>query len=270
MNTRVGIAIGLLSLVLPSAAAAQMTRPRQPARPAMGEDYRVEVGGAWWKPSLFGSVSSDRLELIGSRIDLVNDLGFTEARFKDLRITARPLRNHKIRFQYTPLRYTATAALTRQITFAGRVFDVSLPVDSQLGWKVWRFGYEWDFISRSRGFVGVLFEARKTELTAALSSLIASGEVVAQAPLPAIGIVARAYPLPDLALNFELSGLKVPKIDGKYEGNYTDMEFSGTVNITNNLGVTVGWRRLDTNLRIDQDFGDLKFQGLWYGGAIRF
>ena len=260
----------LLLLVLPSTAEAQRSRPSSGIRPAMGEDYRVEVAGAWWKPSLFGSVSSDRLDLVGSRIDLVDDLGFGEARFRDLRITVRPARSHKFRFQYTPLEYTASHALARQVTFAGHVFDVALPVDSRLGWKVWRIGYEWDFISRQRGFVGVLFEARKTELTAALTSLAVTGEVAAQAPLPAIGVVARAYPLPDLALNFELSGLKVPTIDGKYEGNYSDIEISGTVNVTNNLGVTVGWRRLDTNIRIQQDFGDLKFQGLWFGGAVRF
>ena len=247
-----------------------MNRPASGVRPAMGENYRIEVGGAWWKPSLLGSVSSDRLDLIGSRIDLVGDLGFGQARFKDLRITARPARNHKIRFQYTPLEYAASGQLARQIVFAGQVFDVALPIDSRLGWKVWRFGYEWDFISKSRGFVGVLFEARKTELTAALSSLAVTGEVAAQAPLPAIGVVARAYPLPDLAVNFELSGLKVPPIDDKYEGNYSDMEISGTVNVTDNLGVTLGWRRLDTNIRIERDFGDLKFRGLWYGGAIRF
>ena len=270
MRSGFGAVTAFLLLVIPATASAQLTRPKQGARPAMGENYRLEVAGAWWKPSLFGSVSSDRLDLVGSRVDLVSDLGFGEARFKDLRFTLRPARSHKIRFQYTPLEYTASGQLARQVTFAGQVFDVALPIDSNLGWKVWRLGYEWDFITRSRGFLGVLFEVRKTELTAALSSLAVTGEVAAQAPLPAIGIVSRVYPLPDLALNFELSGLKVPPIENKYEGNYSDIEISATVNITNNLGATVGWRRLDTNIRIERDFGDLKFQGIWFGGAIRY
>lgn len=262
-------ALGLL-LLAPSPASAQLTRPKKAARPPIGENYRLEVGAAWWKPSLFGSVSSDRLNLVGSRIDLVDDLGFGEARFKDLRITARPAPHHKLRFQYTPLEYSATATPTRQVTFAGHVFDVSLPVDSELTWKVWRFGYEWDFFYRPRGFVGVLFEARKTELTASLSSIAVTGDIAAQAPLPSLGLVTRAYVLPDLALNFEISGLKMPEINDKYEGTYTDIELSGTVNITNNLGVSFGWRRLNTNLRIERDFGDLRFQGTWFGGAIRF
>lgn len=261
----------LVTLAFPAASFGQFGRPRNDGpRPALGENYRVEIAAAWWKPNLLGSVSSDRLDVIGSRIDLVDDLNFGAARFKDLRFTVRPGLAHKLRFQYTPLTYSASGVLARQVTFAGHVFDAALPVDSTLSWKVWRFGYEWDFIRKSRGFVGVLFEARKTELSAGLSSLAVTGEAGAQAPLPAIGLVTRVYPLPDLAINFEISGLKVPELDGKYEGNYSDMELSGTVNITNNLGVSAGWRRLDTNLRIERDFGDLKFRGFWFGGAIRY
>jgi hypothetical protein len=259
-----------LTGVFPADASAQYSRPKGGPRPALGETYRVEIAGAWWKPNLFGSVSSDRLNLIGSKIDLVDDLGFGAARFRDVRVTVRGGRAHKIRFQYTPLEYAASGELARQVTFAGHVFDVALPIDSKLGWKVWRIGYEWDFLYKPRGFVGVLFEARKTELTAALTSLAVTGEVAAQAPLPSIGVVARVYPLPDLALHFELGGLKVPPIRDRYEGSYSDMEISATVNVTNNLGVTAGWRRLDTNIRIERDFGDLKFQGIWFGGAIRY
>ena len=263
---------GLLFVFLaPASAAAQSsTRPNAGARPAIGENYHVELSAAWWKPTLSGDIASDRLNLIGSRIDLVDDLGFGEARFKDFRITVRPGRKHKLRFQQTPLDYSASGVLARTVTFAGHTFAAALPIDSQLGWKVTRFGYEWDFLYKPRGFVGVLFEVRQTELSAALSSLVVSGQAGAKAPLPAIGIVARAYPLPDLALNFEIGGLKVPEFDGKYEGNYSDLDVSATVNISNSLGVTAGWRRINTNLRIEQDFGKLKFQGVWFGGAIRY
>ena len=254
-------------LLFPTVASAQ----GQASRPAMGENYYLELAATWWKPKVTGSITSDALELVGSRIDLVSDLGFTETpRFRDLRVTIRPARKHKLRFQHTPLDFNAEATLTRDISFAGQVFPVSLPVASNLTWKVWRFGYEWDVISRSRGFLGVLLELRRTELSAELTSLVASGSVLAEAPLPSIGIVSRVYPLPDLALNFEFSGFKVPEMDGDYEGTYTDLEVSAMVNISNNLGVSAGWRRLTTDIRIERDFGDLKFSGVWFGGAIRF
>jgi len=156
------------------------------------------------------------------------------------------------------------------VTFAGHDYDAALPVDSKLTWKVWRLGYERDFLYSSRGFMGVVLEARKTELTAEVESLAISGSVAAEAPLPAIGLVTRVYPLPDLAVNFELTGFKMPEFQGKYEGTYMDLDLSATVNFTNNLGVSFGWRMLDTNIRISQDFGDLKFSGFWFGGAVRY
>ncbi len=267
MKFRLFAAVLAVGLLFPAPASAQ----RQSSRPAMGENYYFELAATWWKPAVKGSITSDSLELVGSRIDLVDDLGFTETpRFRDIRITIRPARKHKLRFQHTPLEYDADATLTRDISFAGQVFPVSLPVASNLSWKVWRFGYEWDVISRSRGFLGVLLEVRRTQLSAELTSLITAGSVSAEAPLPSIGVVSRVYPLPDLALNFEFSGFKVPQMDGDYEGTYSDLEVSATVNISNNLGVSAGWRRLNTDIRIERDFGDLKFSGVWFGGAVRF
>ena len=269
MKFRVLAAALAVCVLIPASAAAQ--GGRSSTRPAMGENYYLEIAATWWKPTVTGSITSDALELVGSRIDLVNDLGFTEVpRFRDLRVTIRPARKHKLRFQHTPLEYNAEATLTREISFAGQVYPVSLPVASGLTWKVWRFGYEWDVISRSRGFLGVLVELRRTELSAELTSVVASGSVAAEAPLPSIGIVSRVYPLPDLALNLEFSGFKVPGMDGDYEGTYTDLEVSAMVNISNNLGVSAGWRRLNTDIRIKRDFGDLKFSGIWFGGAVRF
>jgi hypothetical protein len=266
-RVRTAILAGLLLLpFVPATASAQNGR----SKPVLGEDYHFETTFAWWKPSLFGSVSSDRLDLIGSRVDLVDDLGFGEARFKNLRFTLRPGRKHKVRFQYTPLTYEASGVLARQVTFAGHVFDAALPIDSKLSWKVWRLGYEWDFLYRPRGYLGVVVEARKTELTAELASLAVSGSVAAEAPLPAIGVVTRVYVLPDLAVNFELTGFKMPEINGEYQGTYMDMDISATVNFTNNFGASFGWRMLDTNIRVNQDFGDLKFSGFWFGGAVRY
>src|SRR5689334_25410251 len=117
--TRIVAGLALILLVPSTSAAQSSTRPRRGPQPAIGENYKLEIAGAWWKPSPLGSVSSDRLDLIGSKVDLVSDLGFGEARFKDLRFTLRPARKHKIRFQYTPLEYMASGNLARTVTFAG-------------------------------------------------------------------------------------------------------------------------------------------------------
>ncbi len=264
-----------IALALPATAQAQYRAPSLDSS-AIGENYHVEVSGNFWSPDLFGEISSEGFGIIGSNIDFVGDLGYTKTRFKDLRIVLRPTKKAKFRIQYTPIEYEADSSFGREIIFNGIRFPVSVPVESRFGWKVWRFGYEYDFLYRSRGFVGVLLEGRYTTMDARLrtNSPLFTTQLdefaVAKAPLPAIGVVGRAYVLPEVAINFEVSGFKIPDVDPKYKANYFDWDINGTVNLTNNFGVQVGWRRVTTAILIKEDSGDLRFQGLWFGAALRY
>jgi hypothetical protein len=124
--------------------------------------------------------------------------------------------------------------------------------------------------------VGVLLEARYTQLQARLMTNTPfftpalEAEVTAKAPLPAIGLVGRAYVLPNVALNVEVSGFRVPRIDDEVEANYLDWDLHGTVNLNEHVGVQVGYRRMSTYLATADDEGDLKFRGMWFGGALRY
>jgi hypothetical protein len=263
------------ALLLPVSAWAQYGAPDLDDR-AMGEDYHIEVSGNFWNPTLFGQISSEQFGLIGTDIDFENDLAYTQTRFKDFRIVLRPTKKAKFRIQYTPIEYESSTSFDRNIVFNGIAFPLSVPIETAFAWKVWRFGYEYDFFYRSRGFVGLLLEGRYTQMDARLTtnSPIFSPQIdefaTAKAPLPAIGIVARAYPLREVAINFEVSGFKIPDVDPKYQANYFDWDINGTVNITNNVGVQVGWRKVTTLLVIEEDSGDVKFQGLWFGAALRY
>jgi hypothetical protein len=266
-----GLALGAMAIIglAPSTSHAQYRAPELRSE-AIGEKYHVEVAGTLWSPSLFGVISSEQFGIIGDEIDFKNDLGFKRTRFKDLRIVLRPSQKHRFRVQYTPVLYEAETTLNRSIVFNGQLYPVSLPIQSTFGWKVWRLGYEYDFFYSPRGFVGVLVEGRFTELTAELRSLIADESTLAKGPLPAIGGVGRVYILPEVAINFELSGFKIPDIDDDYKANYFDWDIHGTFNVNNYVGVQVGWRRMTTYLNIEQDLGDTKFQGMWFGGVVRY
>jgi hypothetical protein len=263
------------ALLTPTVARAQYSAPDF-SEAAIGEKYWIEVAGTLWNPDLAGEISSEQFGLIGSKIDFVTDLGYTRTRFNDLRIVLRPTRKAKFRIQYTPMRYEAETSFTREIVFNGIAYPLGVPVESSFEWKVWRLGYEYDFLYKSRGFVGILAEIRYTHMDARLATNSPAISprydefTTAKAPLPALGVVARAYPLPALAINFELSGMKAPDIDPKYQGNYVEWDLHGTFNVTNNVGLQMGWRKSNTYLAIEEDLGDLKFQGLWFGAALRY
>lgn len=242
----------------------------QTTRPAVGEKYHVEVSGTIWNPALSGIVASEQFGIAGTNIDFVGDLGFAQKRFRDLRVVLRPGKKHRFRFQYTPISYTAETQLRRSLIFNGQNYAVSLPVSSEFDWKVMRIGYEYDVYYSARGFVGILFDVRQTRLNARLSSPLLDEFTTATAPLPAIGIVGRVYPIPELAVNFEVSGLRLPDIDPDYAADYFDWDIHGTFNVSEYLGLQVGWRRITTFLRIENDLGDVKYQGMWFGAAIRY
>jgi hypothetical protein len=259
-----------LAVTLPAVPAAAQYGVRGSDR-ATGENYHVEIGGYLWSPTPTVLISSESLGIIGTTIDFVEDLGIEKKTFRQLKVVLRPGVKHKFRFEYTPMGYDAESTLRRTVIFNGQRFDVALPVQTDLNWKAYRFGYEWDFVYRDRGFVGLLLELKYTDIEASLANVLVGEEFVhAQAPIPAIGVIGRGYVAPNISITAEFSGFKLPDIDEDYRANYFDFDLYGTVNFTEKVGAQVGYRRLTVFYRIDEDEGDLKMKGLYFGGVLRF
>jgi hypothetical protein len=269
---------GLSAWILPAVVlclaaarpAAAQGAPANGDHGGIGEKYHLEFSYTWWQPGLNGNVTSDRLDVIGSKVDLTGDLALSSAQFNDLRFVLRPAKKHRFRVQYTPIRFTGSGDLTRDITFGGRVFPVSLPVSSVLEWKVLRIGYEWDFLYTPRGFVGVIVEGGLTQLNASIDSFIGGAQAEGQSPLVAFGMAGRVYPIRHLALNFEGTGLQLTNLEPDSVFKTMAFDISATYNFTNWVGVSGGWRRTDTRLKLNGDSGEVDFKGLWLGAVIRY
>jgi hypothetical protein len=240
--------------------------------PATGEQYHIEFGAGFWNPTPAITLSSESLGILGTDIDFVNDLGIQQTRFPDLSLVLRPARKHKFRISYIPIKYTAQTTLTKDIIFNGIRYTVGLPVTSTLDWKAWRFGYEYDFISRDRGFAGVIAEAKYTDVTATIASAIDTEYTHAKAPIPALGGIVRVYVVPNISVTGEATGFKLPgSLKQGDSGQYIDIDIYGTVNFTNNIGAQVGWRSLDVQYSVNTgDSGNFTLRGLYFGAVARF
>ena len=162
-------------------AAAQMPTEPGMAQPIaesgwtaanLVEDYHVEISGSVWNPSPVIVASSDQFGILGSEIDFASDLGMVRRSHNELRLTFKPARRHKLRLHWLPMRYQQRAVLTRRLVFQGVTYDLGLPVDSSITWNAWRFGYEFDVIARDRGFLGLILEAKYTDIQAELTSVV--------------------------------------------------------------------------------------------------
>jgi hypothetical protein len=242
-----------------------------PSDQATGERYHVEIGGFFWNPTPDIIISSESLGIVGTDIDFVNDLGIAKKRLKQVRVVLKPARKHKFRFEYTPIKYEAEGKLTADIVFNGIRFPVTFPVTTDMEWKAYRFGYEYDFISKDRGFAGLILEAKYTDVQATLSNALATEFARARAPIPAIGGIARVYVVPNISITGEFSGIKLPEsINDDYRAKYFDFDLYGTVNFTDNFGVQGGYRSFVVEYKVEKDAGDLKLKGLYFGGLVRF
>jgi hypothetical protein len=257
-------------VLLASPASAQY-RPRPLNDPATGERYHVEASASWWRPTADMVVASEGLGIPGTSIDFKTDLGVQDTGFPALNFVLRPAQSHKLRMQYIPIKYTGSATLRRAIVFNGQAYPLNLPVESILDWKAYRFNYEFDFITRNRGFGGFIVEAKYTDIRADLRSPLVTEFAHARFPVPALGGIARFYVVPNISITGEVTGFKIPdSIDNRYKAHYVDVDIYGTVNLTNNFGVQGGYRTLDLGYLIKKDTGSFTLKGLYFGGVARY
>ena len=274
---RLSVLSAVLSAFAAAPAHAQFT-PRSLEDPATGEQFHVEGAIGFWMPSTSMTISSEALGIQGSEINFKKDLGLNDGVFRELHLMLRPARKHKFRFQYIPIRFEQEAVLKRDVIFQGIRYRVGLPVNSQLEWKAYRFGYEYDFIARNRGFAGFILDAKYTNVTAALQSPIDRESLHARAPVPTIGGIGRYYVVPNIAVTGELTFADIPdSVSKKYQAHYVDLDIYGTLNFNNYFGVNGGYRTFDVgyNIRDDDklaktDSGSFVLKGFYFGAVARF
>jgi len=277
MRTRVSwISVCLCAGVLAAAPAEAQYSPKSASsNRATGETYHVEIGGAFWNPTPDIVIASEGLGQAGDPIDFVKTLGIEQTTFRQLKIVLRPGTKHKFRFEYTPIHYEAAGTVKVSFVFNGQRYSVGVPVATDLKWNAYRFGYEWDFVYKDRGFAGVVLDVKYTDVNATLTAAaVGTAQFTeAQAPIPAIGFIGRGYVAPNISITGEFSFFKLPDQaleNEDYSAKYYDLDIYGTVNFNNYVGAQIGYRKFDVGYTVDDDSASFVLKGLYFGAVARF
>ena len=274
MRFRVSV-FALLVAVCATRAEAQFNV----GNPPPGESYRAEFALMWWYPEPDLRFQVDALaDLTDPEIDFVGEFGLEKEYFREFRAVLKPGRKHKIRFSYVPITYSAETSLERQISFGGITYNIGLPVNVLADWKLWRFGYEYDFASGDRGFAGFITEMKYNRISAELASPLGASVDSVNALVPTLGFIARVYPHRTFSITGEYTGLKLPgwitdlvtDEDEVIEAEFGDFDVYATVSITKYFGAQVGYRSVTADYLVDEDSADLKLQGPYFGAMVRF
>ena len=272
------LALASLAVLLVAARAEAQFRPTDPAP---GENFHVELAATFWTPTPGIVISSGALTPLGSSgVDFVQEFSIANKRFTEFRGVLKGGK-HRLRIGHVPLQYTEAATLTRTVSFGGRNFNVSANASADLKWDLWRFGYEWDFVSKDRGLVGFISELKYNRVTADLRATDVTGTVSSfnqvNAPIPTLGIIGRAYPHKNVSITAEYSGFKLPGfirnrfIDAStFEANFKDFDLNAIVSVSRYFGVQGGYRSMTADYVIDSDAGNLAMKGPYFGGMVRF
>lgn len=240
--------------------------------PSVGELYHVEGAASFWNATPDIIIASESLGIPGDDIDLVGDLGIEKKSLPELRLVLRPGRKHKFRLNYIPIKYEATSTVRREFIFNGQRYRLGLPVNTTADLTTIRFGYEYDFIHRDRGYAGVIFDVKYTNIDVNLASPIGNEFLQSVAPIPTIGFAGRGYVVPNVSITGEVTFFKVPENLGgeDFGGRYLDFDIYGTVNFNRYVGAQVGFKSIDVNYFADLDAGTLVFRGLYFGVVARY
>ena len=234
------------------------------------EDHVVELGVMFWKPTPVVTLSTAELTsaTMEDEVDFVEEFGIEDKRFPEFRAVIG--RNHKFRMSYVNFNYAEEAILRRTIVVKGTTFAVGAPATADIKWDLWKFGYEWDFVSLERGFFGVIADLKYNKVSAEVDSpvLQSSATVDATAPVPTIGVIGRGYIFPMVAITGELTGLSINRDD--FEAKFFDFDINGTVSFGRHFGAQAGYRSVVVDYLTDEDSGDLKMKGPYFGGVVRF
>ena len=124
---------------------------------------------------------------------------------------------------------------------------------------------------RDRGFLGLILQAKYTDVRAELDSTVGFEYARAREPIPAIGAFGRAYVTRFTPITAEFTAFKMlDDLVKDYSARLVDFDIYGTVNLTSLVALNIGCRSMDMNYLFNRDVGDFKVEGMYFSGSFRF
>jgi len=237
----------------------------------------VEAEGRYWFPALSGKVKVSASTVVGSEVDLKDDLGMEGENTFDGEVAVRFLSRNRLRASAVHIDLDGDQSVPRTFQFGGQIFNVSTPVQSSLDLTMYRVAYEFDFIKNPLGFLGIVVEARlldgEVHLRAPSVSLDERKKVFL--PLPGLGLVGRIdLPVPSLpwlrpSVTAEVAGVTIGQ-----QGTFVDATAAVRFALVRlplfSLEIAGGYRYVTLRVEGSDNLGELTLRGPFALVAVTF
>jgi hypothetical protein len=273
-GTSAGIAFAAIFLTILATESGQAqdiiggsfdVTPTGNVHPFFRHHFMIQGGVAFNDVKSFMQLDS-RTADVGTRINLERDLGLTSSHTSaDILARIRLSDRWVVEGEYFKIERKETKHVEREISFGDHTFDVGADVAGKLSIASYRLAVGYSFLKTDRAEVGAALSLYVSDVGASLTGHahidghhvgVSTGRYSAPIPLPAIGLYAH-YALTSSWLvsgrvdfmDLDLSTAKWFRNDIKDIGGYVlSFEASTEYRLFDNLGVGIGYRRVDFDL----------------------
>lgn len=244
--------------------------------PDLGRGHKATITvGAFWADINTIARAGGRGGLIGTRLDLEQDLGLDD---HDVRfvggVSYRFNSRHGIELSYFDLKRSADRTLTGDIEFAEELFERQTTVHTSFDTRIWRLSYSFAFLDseRQRATVQLGLHYPKLEADINRTAGTRTAEASADAPLPVIGAsyAYRFSPRWMAQVSGQIFRLEVDDVDGRIDNFSAIIAVAPFRNTSVFGGYTYYLMDVDISKRMWTGETKLDYQGPWVGVVIGF
>jgi hypothetical protein len=172
-------------------------------------------------------------------IDLTKDLGFNSYPTFSGKVDWKFTRKNHLYVTIIPLDTSHQTMLNRTFTFQGQTFDAGLTTSSSLNTLAVAPGYEYDFIRRKRGHLGVALQMDLFNTTAKISAAAqVTGDGVHHDAVSASGSLLAPIPVAGPDFRFYLTNSPRVFVGGNVLGMYL-FGYGNFISAAGNVGLTL-------------------------------
>lgn len=224
------------------------------------DSYKLRIDAFWFYANPSGSI-----EGAGHNgfVDFQKDFGLTSYSTFSGKLDWKFTRKNHLFFAATPFNRSRTFVFNRTVIFQGQTYNAGLVASAGLDVLALAPGYQYDFIRRKRGHLGVIVQLDLFDVTATVASaaqvsngvqrVAVSSSGSLRAPIPVAGPDVRFYLLPNSSRLFVTGNVLGMYLFGY--GNFASTFDTFGVTLTKHLSARAGYQlgsRLQVNTKTDR------------------
>ena len=230
--------------------------------------FELGVRGYYWFPELSGDIRVDDSSIVGTELNLEDDLGVDDESYPIIEVLAGIGRHH-LSLSFYNADYEGDVVLSQDIIFNGELFQVNERVVSNLEYDNYDFMYRYDLIDLENflagGSLGLVARLMVFDGSASITSTTVTTKEDFTAPIPMLGANFHVGILKDiLEARVLVTGIGYSDnsaFDGLAEISVTPFPF---------LDIHGGYRFFKIDIEEDDVKFDFDNSGLYVGLTVSF